>query len=672
MTRISQSGELIFDLEVEKIAKRLRKLAKQTRQIPSTSEGVQSPRELSSDLDLDSNSENETMAARTLKELAAPDLNQQPLCIQYPALNVAFELKYGLIHLLPKFHGLAGEDPNKHLKEFHVVCSSMKPQGVSEDQIKLRAFPFSLEGTTKDWLYYLPSGSVNSWNGMKKIFFEKYFPAPHAANIRKEICDIRQYNEESLYEYWERFKKLCASCPHHQISEQLLIQYFYEGLLPMDCSMIDATSGGALVDKTLEEARRLIANMAANSQQFGMRMDHAPKKDESMQHVIAVGNYGQPQYRYDPYSNTYNPGWRNHPNLSYGNQPMQNRYQQQRQVNQPPPPTPPPPSNQGISLDEIVKALANNIQQFQQEIRNSIQNIERQIEKEILETFRKVEVNIPLLDAIKQIPRYAKFLKELCTTKRKLRNNEQISVGENVSALIQRKLPSKCTNPGSFSISCRIGDSKFKYAMADLGASINVIVIIQLVDRSNAYSLGVVENVLVQVGGLIFPADFYIPNMEDSALSSNSALILFGRPFLKTVKTKIDVDDSTLTMEFDGETVKFNIFDSMKYPADNHSVFSINVIDTFVQNVFELSMEDELEHKAIRHCNLNLDTASVERKLQLYELEKIRLKAIENSRICKEKTKAFHDKLRKQFVIGQKVLLYNSILKLMLGKLRSR
>ena len=74
---------------------------------------------------------------------------------------------------------------------------------------------------------------------------------------------------ETLYEYWERFKKLSASCPHHQISEQLLIQYFYEGLLPMERSIIDAANGGALVNKTPEASKQLIANMAANSQQFG-------------------------------------------------------------------------------------------------------------------------------------------------------------------------------------------------------------------------------------------------------------------------------------------------------------------------------------------------------------------------------------------------------------------
>ena len=61
-----------------------------------------------------------------------------------------------------------------------------------------------------------------------------------------------------------------------------------------------------------------------------------------------------------------------------------------------------------------------------------------------MDTFRKVEVNIPLLDAIKQVPRYAKFLKELCTSKRKLKENEKVSMRENVSAILQKKLPPKC------------------------------------------------------------------------------------------------------------------------------------------------------------------------------------------------------------------------------------
>ena len=65
---------------------------------------------------------------RTLREMAAPDFTYESLCIQYPDEDVPYVLKNGLIHLLPKFHGLAGEDPHKHLKEFHIVCSTMKPQ----------------------------------------------------------------------------------------------------------------------------------------------------------------------------------------------------------------------------------------------------------------------------------------------------------------------------------------------------------------------------------------------------------------------------------------------------------------------------------------------------------------------------------------------------------------
>ena len=87
---------------------------------------------------------------RTLKELATPDVVYQPWCIQYPETEVSYELKSGLIHLLPKFHGLTGEDPHKHLKEFHVVCSTMRPHDIHEDYVKMKAFPFSLDGLAKD------------------------------------------------------------------------------------------------------------------------------------------------------------------------------------------------------------------------------------------------------------------------------------------------------------------------------------------------------------------------------------------------------------------------------------------------------------------------------------------------------------------------------------------
>ncbi|KAL0394795.1 UNVERIFIED_CONTAM: hypothetical protein Slati_4445700 [Sesamum latifolium] len=163
MPRSSRTGKLEFDPEIEKTARGLQKEIKQLKGEASTSS--ESEADLALDVPTSSNFEEEVMAQnseRTINEMTSLDLNQQPICIEYPTLDVDFKLKSGLIHLLPTFHGLAGEDPHKHLKEFHVVCSGMRLQGVTEEQVKLRAFPFSLGDKAKDWLYSLPSGSIDS------------------------------------------------------------------------------------------------------------------------------------------------------------------------------------------------------------------------------------------------------------------------------------------------------------------------------------------------------------------------------------------------------------------------------------------------------------------------------------------------------------------------------
>ncbi|RDX98839.1 hypothetical protein CR513_18189, partial [Mucuna pruriens] len=280
-----------------------------------------------------------------------PHVVYQPWCIQYPQLELTqtYELKSSLIHVLPKFHGLAGENPHKHLKEFHVVCSIRRPQGILKDYIKMKAFPFSLDGAAKDWLYLQPV-LFNTWGDMKRTFLEKFFPASRTATIRKEICGIKHHVGETLHEYWERFNKLCATCPHHRISEQILIQYFYEGLSMMDKSMIDAASGGALMDKTptfgirgpnpfrmvteidaasnqrlenqLTELTSLVRQLAVSQHQPAMvakicgictfvehRIDMRPTLQETEsdqpEHVGVVGGfqYGKQQYPTRPFDN---------------------------------------------------------------------------------------------------------------------------------------------------------------------------------------------------------------------------------------------------------------------------------------------------------------------------------------------------------------------------------
>ncbi|CAN6570923.1 unnamed protein product [Malus baccata var. baccata] len=599
------------------------------------------------------------------------------------------------------------------------------------------------------------------------------------------------------------------------MKEELLLQYFYEGLLPLECQMLDASAGGALVDKTPMAAKVLIANRALNAQQYegvgqrgpprhqvhevsstsdlhsqlanltsivsqmaeGMKMQgpvvcgvcsiqgHVSEKCPQLienggwESANAIGFQGQNQSRHDPYSNTYNPGWRDHPNFKW-REPQQPQNQGGFRQ-QPPgffPKTYGPPQNQaqsgpsasGTSLDndallKILTKLSNGQEDQEKAMKNQdkrVDQLEKQIgqiaefvgkfrdpgqlpsstipnpkggfesakaitlrsgkevgagsssetghnedellqleeeeakqptakvvpplpqvpnvpnlpnsshkgknvsnsvhtnvfpsnvpfpsrfmqtkkeeaEKDILETFRKVQVNIPLLDAIKQVLRYAKFLKELCTTRKRMSTKEVVKVGENVSAILQRKLPPKCKDPVSFTIPCVIGNTRFESAMLDLGASINVMpysiyasmnlgalkndgVIIQLADRSNAYPKGVLEDVLVQVNHLVFPADFYVLEMDESD-HAPSLPILLGRPFMKMARTKIDVYSGTLSMEFDGEVVNFNLSDSIKYPSEDHSCFSIDIIDSLAQGYLDDLNDDALEKVITRGMEL--------------------------------------------------------------------
>ncbi|XP_070671798.1 uncharacterized protein [Malus domestica] len=718
------------------------------------------------------------MDNRTLKELAASGLdNAAPLCIQYPMAaqgkTEEFELKSSLLHHIPKFHGLSMEDPNKHLKEFEVVCSSMTPVTVDGSILKMKAFPFSLMDKAKDWLYELAPGTVTSWESMKRAFLEKFFPTSRIILLCKKISGIQQSQGESFPSYYERFKSLVASCPQHQMKEELLLQYFYEGLLPLERQMLDASAGGALVDKTPRDAKTLIANRALNAQQYegvgqrdtprphhvnevssiselqsqmanltsmlsqlvegpktqgtticgvcsiqGHQSDQCPQLIENggWESANAVGYGNQNQPRNDSFSNTYNPGWRDHPNFRWRDAPQ---YGQQSGFRQPPgffprpmEPQPPPQAqssqtnpgtymnddktyqllttmaqgmqNQAKEVNELKKQMGQMAEFFGQfrengklpsttvvnpkggfesakaitlrsgkEVRNKedekiqleedentyptarvpspmpqpsktshpstsgknvpnvmisntnlpnvpfpsrfLQSKNEEEEKDVLETFRKVHVNIPLLDAIKQIPKYAKCLKKLCTTKKRVREKEVVHVSENVSAILQHKLPPKCKDPGSFTIPCVIDNTRFKSAMLDLGASINVMlysvyasmnlgalkhdgVIIQLADRSNAYPKEVLEDVLVQVDHLVFPADFYVLEMDESD-HAPSLPILLGRPFMKTAQTKIDVAKGLVTMAFGGDMISFKIYESIETHNIVHSCCAIGKIE---------------------------------------------------------------------------------------------
>ena len=177
-----------------------------------------------------------------------------------------------------------------------------------------------------------------------------------------------------------------------------------------------------------------------------------------------------------------------------------------------------------------------------------------------------MHINIPLVEALEQIPKYVKFMKGVLSKKRKLGDFEMMAPTKKCSSILQNKIPPKLKDPRSFIIPCFIGSNYGGKSLCDLGASIDLMsisvfkqlriedvrpitVTLQLENRSYAYLKGKIENVLVRVDKFIFRANFIVLDYE----ADKEVPIILGRPFLATEKTLIDVQKVELTMRVDDE-----------------------------------------------------------------------------------------------------------------------
>ena len=195
----------------------------------------------------------------------------------------------------------------------------------------------------------------------------------------------------------------------------------------------------------------------------------------------------------------------------------------------------------------------------------------------ILEVLRQVKVNIPLLDIIKQVPAYAKFLKDLCTIKKGLGIEKKAFLTEQVSAIIQSKNLVKYKDPGSPTISVNIGGNCIDKSLLDLGASVNLLpyyvykqlglgelkptnITLSLADKSMKIPKGIVEDVLVKIDKFYYPVDFVVLDTEPIANEPNHVPIILGRPFLATANAIINCRNGVMQLTFGNMTLELNIF----------------------------------------------------------------------------------------------------------------
>ncbi|GJT07821.1 reverse transcriptase domain-containing protein [Tanacetum coccineum] len=210
-----------------------------------------------------------------------------------------------------------------------------------------------------------------------------------------------------------------------------------------------------------------------------------------------------------------------------------------------------------------------------------------------MEIFRNLHFELSFADALLHMPKFAPMFRKLLNNKDKILELTKTPVNENCSAVILKTFPEKLGDPGRFLIPCDFPELDECLALADLGASINLMplsvfeklnlqgltktkMILELADRSTSTPTGIAENVFVKVGTFYFPADFVVVDYD----ADPRVPLILGRPFLRTARALIDVHGEEMTLRHDNQSVTFKVGDTKNFSYNaRESVNKVNLID---------------------------------------------------------------------------------------------
>ncbi|RVW58811.1 Retrovirus-related Pol polyprotein from transposon opus [Vitis vinifera] len=411
-----------------------------------------------------------------------PPRMSAPSCIVPPTEQLV--IRPYLVPLLPTFHGMESENPYAHIKEFEDVCNTFQEGGASIDLMRLKLFPFTLKDKAKIWLNSLRPRSIRTWTDLQAEFLKKFFPTHRTNGLKRQISNFLAKENEKFYECWERYMEAINACPHHATPRDNVWRRFHEQKSEeaMDFLSYVADVSRGWDELTKGEVGKMKSQLSAFNAKAGM---YTLKEDDDMKaKLVAVT--------------------RRLEELERSGKKIEN---------------PTPSHIEELLKEEILKKSTSP--PFPQALhgKKGIRNA-----SEILEAIETSESQYPMQDMIKQVPTYAKFLKDLSTIKRGLTVNKKAFLTEQV----------------------------VEKALLDLGASVN------LLPYSVYKQLGL--DVLVQVDNFYYPVDFIVLDTYPTVKEANLVPIILGRPFLATSNAIINCRNGLMQLTFGNITLDLNIF----------------------------------------------------------------------------------------------------------------
>nr|GEU91938.1 reverse transcriptase domain-containing protein [Tanacetum cinerariifolium] len=424
---------------------------------------------------------------------------------------------------------------------------------VSNTTIKLLLFLFSLEGEAQTWLDKEPPHSILTWEDLVSMFINQFFPPSKTTYLQNEITNFLQKPNETFNEAWKSFKDLLRECPHHGFSELPQLDTFYNALNPNDQDALDSAAGGNFLDKISRECE---AKAITTKSGVSYKGPSIPPPGVEQEPTEATKDTELPS-----------------------TEDIQ------------------PPSVQVQEKDKepiekpfvvIPKAKAN-LSYPSRLAKEKLREKDDILAAKFMEIFRDLHFELSFADALVHMPKFAPMFKKLLNNMDKLIELTKTPLNENCYVVVLKKLPEKLGDPGRFLIPCDFSEFDNCFALADLGASINLMSTI-------SKPTGVAENVFVKVGKFYFPTDFVVLDV----IADPRVPLILGRPFFSTAHTIINVHEREIILRQDKQSLTLQCGDTpsiKKYKFK--SLNKVDFIDAGGRDFYSEEIENFLDDDSI-------------------------------------------------------------------------